>query len=106
MSSGDRCRECGTAIPADSPGGFCGQCLLGLGLSAKCGVRSAALGGELSPDYSARSVQPEMPSAESRLAGVTAALTEEPGDRIGRYRLLEEIGHGGCGVVYMAEQEM
>ncbi len=32
-------------------------------------------------------------------------LTEEPGDQIGRYKLLEQIGEGGCGVVYMAEQE-
>jgi eukaryotic-like serine/threonine-protein kinase len=31
---------------------------------------------------------------------------EEPiGTRIGRYKLLERIGEGGCGVVYMAEQE-
>src|SRR5713101_7881853 len=32
-------------------------------------------------------------------------LTEKPGDRIGRYKLLEQIGEGGCGVVYVAEQE-
>jgi serine/threonine protein kinase len=30
---------------------------------------------------------------------------EKPGDRIGRYKLLQQIGEGGCGIVYMAEQE-
>jgi len=32
-------------------------------------------------------------------------LSEQPGDKIGRYKLLQQIGEGGCGVVYMAEQE-
>src|SRR5690349_24447214 len=31
---------------------------------------------------------------------------EKPGDRIGHYKLLQQIGEGGCGVVYMAEQEV
>ena len=31
---------------------------------------------------------------------------EKAGDRIGHYKLLEQIGEGSCGVVFMAEQEM
>ena len=36
---------------------------------------------------------------------LSTPLTEKPGDRIGRYKLREKIGEGGCGVVYVAEQE-
>jgi serine/threonine protein kinase len=32
-------------------------------------------------------------------------VEEKAGDAIGRYKLLEQIGEGGCGVVYMAEQQ-
>jgi WD40 repeat protein/tetratricopeptide (TPR) repeat protein len=35
----------------------------------------------------------------------TPSDAEAPGTRIGRYKLLQQIGEGGMGVVYMAEQE-
>ncbi|MCW5556625.1 MAG: protein kinase [Verrucomicrobiae bacterium] len=41
--------------------------------------------------------RPDSPSA--------TPISVRPGDRIGRYKLLQQIGEGGCGVVYMAEQE-
>jgi tetratricopeptide (TPR) repeat protein/tRNA A-37 threonylcarbamoyl transferase component Bud32 len=46
-------------------------------------------------------------SAVSEAASAATALMpsiEKAGDRIGRYKLLQQIGEGGCGVVYMAEQ--
>jgi serine/threonine protein kinase/tetratricopeptide (TPR) repeat protein len=36
---------------------------------------------------------------------LTLPPDEKPGDKIGRYKLLQQIGEGGCGIVYMAEQE-
>ena len=51
----------------------------------------------------------ERPAAGPGEAGgpvrLPALLVGRPGDRIGRYKLLQQIGEGGCGVVYMAEQE-
>jgi serine/threonine protein kinase len=45
-------------------------------------------------------------SGAAELAAITpTGPTEKPGDKIGHYKLLEQIGEGGCGVVYMAEQE-
>src|SRR6266566_8844533 len=49
------------------------------------------------------------PHANAEQEGGTVRLSpiaeDSPGARIARYKLLEKIGEGGCGVVYVAEQE-
>jgi serine/threonine protein kinase len=37
--------------------------------------------------------------------GVQPGPEEVPGTRVGHFKLLQKIGEGGCGVVYLAEQE-
>src|SRR5205823_647787 len=71
-------------------------------LTGACGKDAALLArvqALLRADESGESFLPEQPK------GTVVAITEKPGDRIGRYKLLQQIGEGGCGVVYMAEQE-
>jgi eukaryotic-like serine/threonine-protein kinase len=47
----------------------------------------------------------QQPFDSSTLTGGHDRPSEGPGARIGPYRLLQQIGEGGMGVVYMAEQE-
>ncbi len=52
-------------------------------------------------DEAAEGFLPEEPAHDAP----NALRTHKPGDRIGRYRVLQQIGEGGCGLVYLAEQE-
>ena len=80
------CRKCGEAIPPDSSEELCVRCL-----------RSPTLkpGDDLEAETE--------PLSKARLPG--ASSKDKNAERIDRYRLLQEIGQGGCGVVYMAEQD-
>src|SRR5260221_4709277 len=79
------CEECGAELPVNAPQGLCPKCLIGMGVS----LASAA----------------ERASSASARTEIAATVTEKPGDKIGHYKLLQKIGEGGCGIVYMAEQE-
>src|SRR5215510_532456 len=64
--------------------------------------------GKFLPDRHASAEQPTTTTSsefQPQAAVQVGNVTEKPGDEIGRYKLLQKIGEGGCGVVYMAEQE-
>ena len=81
------CSSCGSELPADAPSGLCVACLFKNALPSDPSTR---------PNASPKStilVSPDIPASEN------------PGDRIGRYKLLQQIGEGGMGTVWMAEQD-
>ena len=79
------CQKCAAELPSGTS--TCLKCQLG------CGVQSWV-------EDSLGTIPHEDP-----LLLDLETLGEKAGDRVGQYKLVEKIGEGGFGVVYVAEQE-
>ncbi len=77
-------------------------------LARECGAdgalraRVAAL--LASYDATANPLVTQFQSSEAPVPGLNFAEDDRVGQMLGRYKLLEKLGEGGCGVVYVAEQ--
>src|SRR5262245_24960914 len=74
-----RCVECGSELPRGHPRGLC----------PRCALQGAA----------------ELSDGQDRVMPGSPAFLAQAGHHIGRYKLLQQIGEGGMGHVFMAEQE-
>jgi serine/threonine protein kinase len=84
--------------PAEERGGYLDHACAGDG-ELRLRVEALLRGHEKAGDFLEKPAMGK-PTANSE----RTVAGEKPGDQVGRYKLLQQIGEGGCGVVFMADQ--
>ena len=99
-----RCQQCDVPLTGQAVGGLCANCLLKLALEPQ--AEATLIADDPDPvaeePITVRHFGDEAPADE--IPHESVAPREAVGSRIGRYKLLQEIGEGGFGIVYLAEQ--
>src|SRR5262245_36679747 len=94
MSADRTCSQCGAELEANGTHGLCANCF------ARASSQDAQ-GTVRDPDQlTAGSTTASTDSTLQRFNDLTSGS-----EHIGHYKLLQKIGEGGFGVVYLAEQE-
>src|SRR5262249_41448404 len=93
------CEVCGARLPANAPGWPCPACLVRSAIAQAAEVGSSASQDQPKPDAS-----PTRPGEAELTTKLTMPVEQGLGTVIGRYNLVEKIGEGGFGTVYVAEQ--
>jgi len=76
-------------------------------IKGACGADAALLARvqELLRAHEGTAFLRDQPAADRGKTVRISESAQSPGERIGRYKIRENLGEGGCGVVYVAEQE-